>query len=306
MDINELSGLLKKGYGGWQLTSLFTDRIDATIKSVFDSTFSPDSSNLQKSEKAEETPPGLCVIAVGGYGRGELAPFSDVDIMLFAREKSSSEKAQRLLYNLWDTKLDISHSFRTPSDCISEAKKDIRTKTALLEHRFIAGDMALYRYFCEDVYPEIAFRNQKGFVADKLIEAGARRKRFGGSVFMLEPNVKEGKGGLRDLHTSLWLACVAFRIRRIDELTKILSQYDFMRLYKAVDFLLKVRFSLHVASGRKNDTLSFEFHEPVAKLLNFSASRKFLASERFMRYLYLKASTINDISSCALDICSMP
>ena len=120
MDIRELSELLDKGYGGWQLTSSFTEGIDSIIKGVFQA--------VMGSSEASR----LCLMAVGGYGRGEMAPYSDVDIMVFAKDRSSSEKAKELLYELWNTNLNISHSFRTPADCISEAKKDIRTRTSLL------------------------------------------------------------------------------------------------------------------------------------------------------------------------------
>jgi [protein-PII] uridylyltransferase len=292
MDLNELSGLLDKGFSGRQLTSLFTERIDSIIRDVFNSSMG-------------SGPSGLCLMAVGGYGRGEMAPFSDVDLMLFAGDRSASDKAKELLYNLWNTNLNISHSFRSPADCISEAKKDIRTRTALLEYRYLAGDADLFRFFEENVYPEVAFRNQRSYVSEKLREVEARHRKFGDSVFMLEPNVKEGMGGLRDVHIVFWLAAVTFRVRRFDELSKILSPYDSGRLQKAYDFLLKVRFCLHLLSGRKNDTLSFEFHERVASMLRFRSSRKFFAPERFMRYLYLKTSVINDIAAHALDLCSM-
>lgn len=293
MEISELRELLDRGYGGRQLTSLLTERTDRILRDVFSSSMGP-------------RPAKLCLMAVGGYGRGELAPFSDVDIMLFAKDRSVSESARELLYCLWNTGLNISHSFRTPEDCISEAKKDIRTRTSLLEYRYIAGDRDLYRHFEETVYPEVAFRNQKGFVAEKLREAEERHRKFGDSVFMLEPNVKEGKGGLRDAHSVFWLAGVTFRIRHFDEFPKILTPYDSRRLRKAYDFLLKVRFCLHLLSKRKNDILSFEFHERVAEMLRFKASRRFFAPERFMRYLYLKASIVSDISTHALDICSLP
>lgn len=298
MDIHELGDLIKKGYGGRELTSLYTEKIDTVIKEVFSSAFGGgrNSTGLPK----------LCVIAVGGYGRGELAPFSDVDIMLFAKDRSESESAREFLYRLWNTNLDISHSFRTPSDCIGEAKKDVRTKTSLLEHRYIAGDRDLYGHFNDTVYPEVAFRNQRDFITEKLREVEARKKRFGDSVFMLEPNIKEGRGGLRDLHSIFWLASVAFKAGKFDDLEKILTPYDLHRLGKAYDFLLKVRFCLHLLSGRKNDSLTFEFHDSVAEMLNFKSSRRFFASERFMRYFYLKASIVNDIAAYALDVCSMP
>ncbi len=307
MDINELKELIKKGYGGRQLTSFYTERIDSIVRQVFSSVFSPQPAPAGKpGESTIGKHSKICLVAIGGYGRGELAPFSDVDIMLFAMDRSISGEAKELLYRLWATNLNISHSFRTPADCINEAKKDIRTRTSLVEHRYIAGDEDLYHYFRESVYPEVAYRNHKAFAAEKLREAEGRYSIFGDSVFMLEPNVKEGKGGLRDVHTILWLAAVTNRIRNLDELARILPDYDLSRLRKAYDFLLKVRFCLHLLSQRKNDTLSFEFHERVAELLNFKSSRKFFASERFMRYYYLKASIVSDIAGHALDVCSLP
>lgn len=291
MDINELSDLINKGYGGRRLTSIHTERTDSILREVFSSV------NVRS---------GLCLIAVGGYGRGELAPFSDVDIMLFAKDRSASEAAREILYKLWNTNLQISHSFRTPSDCINEANRDIKTKTSLLEHRYIAGAMDLYDYFKNSVYPQIAYRNQKKFITEKLHDVATRHQRFGDSVFMLEPHIKEGKGGLRDIHTILWLAGIRHRVRNFDELTRIIREYDFKRLERAYDFILKVRFCLHLLSGRSNDSLSFEFHDQVANMLNFKSSRKFFASERFMRYLYLKLSVIANVASHAMDICSLP
>ena len=291
MDRNELCDLLDKGYGGRQLTSLLTERTDSLLRDIF-----------AKAGPA----PGLCLMAIGGYGRGELAPFSDVDIMLFARDRSVSEEAKGLLYCLWNTNLTISHSFRTPGDCIREAKKDVRTRTSLLEHRLISGDEALYRYFMENVYPEIAFREPKNFITEKLREVEQRRRKISDSVFVLEPHVKEGRGMLRDIHTLVWLASVKLRARSFDGLAGILLPGDFRKLERAYDFLLKVRFCLHLLSGRRNDVLSFEFHERAAGMLNFKASKRFLASERFMRYLYLKASVVDEITSRSLDLFSVP
>lgn len=290
MDIQELSELLNEGYSGRQLTSLLTGRTDSFLRDIFSKT---------------EPGPGLCLMAVGGYGRGELAPHSDVDIMLFARDKSASEKASAFLYRLWDTKLLVGHSFRTPIECVSEAKRDVKTRTSLLEHRLISGDEGLYSYFLENVYPEIAFRESKNFITEKLREVEQRHRKISKSVFMLEPHVKEGRGMLRDVHTLMWLASVRMRARGFSGLSKMLSPEDLRKLDRAYDFLLKVRFCLHLVSGRRNDVLSFEFHDRVAGLLNFRASRRFLSSERFMRYLYLKASVIDDITSRTLDLFSL-
>jgi [protein-PII] uridylyltransferase len=291
MDINELQGLLQAGYSGRQLAALFTDKMDALLRGIFSST------NVYSN---------LCLIAIGGYGRGELAPYSDIDIMLFARDKAASEKATEFLYKLWDMHLTVGHSFRTPADCITEARKDIKTRTSLLEHRFISGDMALYRYFMDQVYPEIASRDSRRFASEKLQEVELRHRKISDTVFMLEPNIKEGRGGLRDVHTIVWLASIKLRIRQFDELMKILTPKDFAYLKKAFDFLLKVRFCLHLLSGRRNDLLSFEYHERIADLLTFNASQRFLASERFMRYFYLKTSIIDDILSRFLESVTLP
>ena len=291
MDIHELCELLGKGYSGRQLTEHFTGRTDTFLRDLF---------------SGSEAASGLCLMAIGGYGRGELAPHSDIDIMLFAKDRSASEKASEFLYRLWDANLVIGHSFRTPSDCISEARRDVKTRTSLLEHRFISGDEALYRYFMENVYPEIAYGESKNFITEKLREVEQRHRKISSSVFMLEPHIKEGRGMLRDIHTLIWLTSVKLRSRSFDGLSTILLPDDFRKLERAYDFLLKVRFCLHLLSGRRNDVLSFEFHERAAGMLNFKASRRFLSSERFMRYLYLKASVVDDITSRTLDMFSMP
>ncbi|HYA26364.1 MAG TPA: nucleotidyltransferase domain-containing protein, partial [Thermodesulfovibrionales bacterium] len=293
MDITELTELLGKGYGGRQLTSLLTEKTDSLLKNVFYSHFG-------------SKPSGLCLMAVGGYGRGEMAPFSDVDIMVFAKDSSSSEEAKELLYRLWNMNLNISHSFRTAADCIREARRDIRTRTSLLECRCLAGDTDLFRYFIDNVHPEIAYRESKNFITEKLREVAQRHRKISSSVFVLEPHIKEGRGMLRDIHTLMWLASVRHRTGLCDGLSKLLPPDDLRKLERAHDFLLKVRFCLHILSGRRNDVLSFEFHERTAGILNFKASKRFLSSERFMRYLYLKASVVDDITSGTLDLFSMP
>lgn len=291
MDLNELQGLLDKGYSGSRLSALYTEKTDVLLTDIF-------------SSMGDDM--GLCLIAVGGYGRAELSPYSDIDIMLFARDRSVSDKAAKFLYRLWDAHLDVGHSFRTPADCIREAKSDIKTRTSLLEHRYIAGDKGLYRYFMDNVHPEIAYRGAKGFIAEKMREAEMRHRGTGNSVFMLEPHIKEGRGGLRDIHTIVWLAGVKLRLRHFDELAGILAPDSFRKLKKAYDFLLKVRFCLHLINGRRNDILSFEFHDRIAEILHFRASEGFFAAERFMRYLYLKMAIIKDTTSGLLDMFSVP
>ncbi|HBR21600.1 MAG TPA: [protein-PII] uridylyltransferase [Nitrospiraceae bacterium] len=273
---------------GRQLAAFYTKKIDDFLSGIFNS--------------IESNKP-IALIAIGGYGRAELAPYSDIDIMFFAEDKTDSKKVESMLYKLWDAGLTIGHCFRTPDECVAEAKKDLRTHTSLLEARFIAGDRGAYNYFHDRVYPELAYRKQKNFISGKLKEMEKRHKDFGGSVFLLEPNVKEGQGGLRDIHTVLWLSKIALKINNIEGISDIISGNDFRRLIKAYDFLLKVRFCLHLINGRRDDALSFGVQDYVSKKMGFNDSKKFSGSERFMRYFYLKASAVKEITSTISGMC---
>ncbi|MDI6743761.1 MAG: [protein-PII] uridylyltransferase [Thermodesulfovibrionales bacterium] len=274
--------------GGRQLAAFYTQKIDDFLSEIFNSI---------------QSPKPIALIATGGYGRAELAPYSDIDIMFFAEDKTDSKKVESVLYKLWDAGLMIGHCFRTADECIAEAKKDLRTHTSLLEARFIAGDRELYNYFHKKVYPELAYRKQKNFISGKLKEREKRLRDFGGSVFLLEPNVKEGQGGLRDIHTVLWLSRIALKINNIEGISDVISRNDFKRLIKAYDFLLKVRFCLHLINGRRDDALSFRVQDYVSKKMGFNDSKKFSGSERFMRYFYLKASTVKEITSTISGMC---
>ena len=290
--LKEMKELFEQGYGGRFLVERYTRKIDSLLGDVFNSVNRGDSN--------------IALIATGGYGREEMAPFSDIDIMFFANDRTHTETAEMLLYKLWDTGLAISHSFRTADECIEEAYKDIKTRTSLLESRFVAGDRQLYNTFRKSVYPEIAYRKQKSFIREKLKEMETRHLNSGDSVFMLEPNIKEGEGGLRDVHTVYWLSKVALKIDKISEISKMITPYNYKRFMGAYDFLLRSRFCLHLETERKNEVLTFDYQPNVAKGLGFKDSRKFKASERFMRYYYLKSKIIKDISGKLTVICSRP
>ncbi|MCE5194393.1 MAG: [protein-PII] uridylyltransferase [Nitrospiraceae bacterium] len=285
--LSEISELFDKS-NGRELTALYTKKTDDLLINIF---------NSIKSKNP------IVLIAVGGYGRAELAPFSDIDIMFFAKDKSDSKKVETVLYQLWDKGLTVGHSFRTAEECIIEAKKDIRTHTSLLESRFIAGDKELYDYFTDKVYSEIAYKNQKSFIKAKLSEMAKRHIDYGGSVFLLEPNIKEGQGCLRDVHTALWLSNVVLRLNKLEQLAGVIEKNELRRFLKAYDFLLKIRFCLHIINERKNDSLSFNLQSSVALKLGFRDSKKFLGSERFMRYFYLKANVIKAVTKSLIEAC---
>ncbi len=289
--LGEIEAWFRAGYAGRLLAEKYTRKIDSLIEDIFNS-LHPDAQTA--------------LIAVGGYGREELAPFSDIDVMFFIPNRKDTEKAQRILYKLWDTGLDISYSFRTPRECIDEAFKDVKTRTSLLEGRYIVGDKRLYDIFRRDVYPEIAYKRQKEFVREKLKEMERRHLDAGDSIFLLEPHLKEGEGGLRDVHTAYWLSKVALKNEKISGFLGLMDPYDYRRFLSAYDFLLRTRFGLHLVSKRKNDILSFEYQKGVADDLGFKDSRKFRASERFMRYYYLKSKVIKDITGKLMVISSKP
>ncbi|MEJ2695781.1 MAG: [protein-PII] uridylyltransferase [Candidatus Sulfobium sp.] len=289
--LRDIEGWVREGLTGGLLVERYTRTIDTLLRDIFGPV-----------ESGEDT----ALLAVGGYGRGELAPFSDIDIMFLASRRECTEKAEAVLYGLWDTGLDISHSFRTAAECIEEAFRDVRTRTSLLESRYIAGDRRLYSDFREKVYPVIAYKKRKDFVRDKLREMEKRHLDSGESPYLLEPHLKEGEGGLRDIHTAYWLSKVAMKVADFQGFLCLLDSYESRRLAGARDFLLRARYCLHLESGRKNDVLSFEYQKNVAILLGFHDSHKFMAYERLLRYYYLKSKIIRELTKKIMVMCSRP
>jgi [protein-PII] uridylyltransferase len=238
---------------------------------------------------------GLTMLAVGGFGRKDLAPYSDIDIMLLAedRDLATEEAAQAVLYALWDTGMNISHSFRTAGECIEDSLKDITVRTSLMDCRFLAGNKDLYLCFRRDTYQSLVFKGRRDFVGGMLREIEARHKSYGNSVYLLEPNVKEGIGGLRDIHSALWLTKAALS-ESDGGLRKTLAGNYYDNFFKAYDFLLRARAALHVVSERKNEVLAFEFHGPTAVSVGLRNTKRFLADEIFMRLYHRKVKDIMD------------
>jgi len=287
--LGEIKKWMDEGYTGRVLSLKYTSFIDRLLADIFHSI----------DRNAE-----LVLLATGGYGREELAPFSDIDIMFFARDRANAATAERILYALWDSGLEISHAFRTADECIEEAFKDIRTRTCLLESRYITGDTKLFNTFRSDVYPVVAHKKQKAFVREKLNEMEKRHLLSGDSVFLLEPHIKEGEGSLRDIHTVLWLLRVAFKLEKVSDLSAFMSEREYNNLLKAYDFMLQMRYCLHLDSKRRNDILSFEYQKNVACCLGFMDSKKFSGPERMMRYYYLKSKVIKDVTRQVITMCS--
>ncbi|MFA5355074.1 MAG: nucleotidyltransferase domain-containing protein, partial [Thermodesulfovibrionales bacterium] len=266
---DKASELISSGTDGVSLSLTITTVLDEFIRDIFEQT---------GRGKVE----GISLVAIGGYGRREMAPFSDIDIMFLVKERSprSEETAKEILYRLWDTGLTVGHSFRTLGDCVEEGMKEIQTRTALMESRFLAGDRMVFEEFRRDVFQRILYKNRKEFLGEVMRENDKRQAAYGGSVYLLQPNLKEGRGGLRDIHTISWLSRVSFM--------GVTPPGNPLRLMKAHEFLLLTRASLHLISGRRNDILSFELQEGVSRMLGLKDTRRFLSSEIMMRLLYRK------------------
>ncbi|UCG77877.1 MAG: [protein-PII] uridylyltransferase [Nitrospirota bacterium] len=279
-----LETLRRHIYDGWkgrELASYCTAEVDKVIKEVL-------------SQIGKEPP--YAIFATGSYGRGELCPYSDVDIMIYSNKESVGERVKELLYRLWDTGLDISHAFRTPQDCIRDALQDMQIRTSLIEARFICGSMDIANTYSSEVLQKLRAKRSRDYVAGKLKEIRLRHKKHGNSPFLLQPDVKESRGGLRDINGVLWLSSVVFKKDNIEGLSELIGKEDLKKYLRAYDFLLRLRFAIHVISRRKNDRLLFEVQDHVAELLGIKGSKKFTSVERMMRYYFLKAGTISSIS----------
>jgi [protein-PII] uridylyltransferase len=258
--------------------------------------------------------PNCAVIAQGGYGRGELNPHSDIDLLFLYSWKITpfiESVTEKLLYTLWDAGLQVGSAVRTIGETMRLAEADIKVKTALFDSRFLCGDYGLYQEFESAVEKRLVKKQVGRFIREKLAESRARHAGFGGSVYLLEPDVKEGQGGLRDIHTARWIARACQGARSFDELARngIVNASDVAKLKEAQDFLLRVRNQLHFSTGKHQDQLTFEEREKAAVALGFTGEGTLKAVEVFMRAYYLHAAEIQRLSSLIvhrLHDCSRP
>jgi [protein-PII] uridylyltransferase len=247
----------------------------------------------------------VVLLAVGGYGRGEMAPHSDVDIAFITPYKPTSwteQVIESMLYSLWDLGLKVGHSSRSIDEMIRMSKADLTIRTAMLEARYVWGDRSVYvearTRFNNDVVKDSA----RTFVAEKLAEREQRHKRMGDSRYVVEPNVKEGKGGLRDLHTLYWIGKYVNRVDSVAGLVEagLLTPIELRRFQKAENFLWAVRCHLHTLTRREEDRLTFDMQIEVAHRMKFTGRTGRSSVERFMHYYFLTAKMVGDLTAVFL------
>ncbi|CAA9520463.1 MAG: [Protein-PII] uridylyltransferase / [Protein-PII]-UMP uridylyl-removing enzyme [uncultured Sphingomonadaceae bacterium] len=247
----------------------------------------------------------LLVIAVGGYGRGEMALHSDVDLGFVTPWKPTpwaEQVIESILYVLWDLGLKIGQSARSLDELVAVAKADQTAATALLEARHVCGDRALGGEAAARFWDEVVAKDARAFVYAKLAERDARHRRMGDSRYVVEPNVKEGKGGLRDLHALLWIARYAFRVGALEELVKrgVLTAAELGRYRRAERFLWAVRCHLHLLARRAEDRLTFDLQREIAARMNYREAAGQSAVERFMRRYFLHAKEVGSLTGVFL------
>ena len=243
----------------------------------------------------------LSVVAVGGYGRAEMAPFSDIDLLFLTPYKQTAwgeSVIESTLYSLWDLGLKVGHSTRTVDDCIRLGREDYTIRTAMLEQRFVCGDEALAIELDARLWKDLFTGTAAEFIEAKLEERGQRHSRHGGARYVVEPNVKEGKGGLRDLQTLFWIAKYINHAAGPDDLVKagMLTKDECELFIEAESFLWTVRTHLHLLSKRASEKLSFNMQVELARVLGFEDSAGMRGVERFMQLYFRHATHVGELT----------
>ncbi len=242
-----------------------------------------------------------CLTAVGGYGRGELAPHSDIDLLFLVPYKPTPRAEQvpeYVLYMLWDLGLKVGHATRSIPDCIRLSKADQTICTAILETRYIWGEKALYNDLRERFRSQVVAGSQTQFVEAKLAERDQRHHRMGDSRYVLEPNIKYGKGGMRDLQTMFWIAKYLYRVDDAAGLVRhnVLTQAEAAGFDRAQRFFWNVRCHLHYLTGRGEDRLTFDYQAEIGERLGYRNRAGSRGVERFMKHYYLTAKGVGDLT----------
>lgn len=244
----------------------------------------------------------MAVVATGGYGRGLMAPESDIDLLFILPYKQTAwgeQVAEAILYCLWDMGLKVGHATRSVDESIRQARGDMTIRTAILETRFLTGDQPLYDELVARFDKEVVQGTASEFVTAKLAEREERHRRGGQSRYLVEPNVKDGKGALRDLHTLFWIAKYVYRVRDTDELAErgVFDAQEYRSFRRCADFLWSVRCNLHFYCGRAEERLSFDLQREIAVRLGYTSHPGMQDVERFMKHYFLVAKEVGNLTA---------
>jgi [protein-PII] uridylyltransferase len=278
------------GAGGLEIVRDRSALLDVVLRHLFEGA-------VEGSSFADKTPP-FALLAIGGYGRGELSPYSDVDILfLHDAPRISAESAEvieQVLYMLWDVGFKVGHSTRSVDEAIRLANQDVQTKTSLLESRFLAGDHVRHAKFRREFFERCVRGQVDHYLKWRVANQDERHRKYGGSVFMQEPNIKNACGGLRDYHNMQWICYFRDGVMSTAKLVerKYISESDRRAIDRAYDFLLRVRTELHYLSNRPSDVLTLFFQGQIANAFHYPPKNVLRRSEAFMRDYYQHARTI--------------
>jgi [protein-PII] uridylyltransferase len=290
------------GLGGTEIAAARADLMDHVVRRACQ-----DAAQAAGPEAQRELA-HCAVVALGGYGRRELSPCSDVDLLFLHRGSASKAVAafvEKTLMTLWDAGLTLGHSFRSARECAAEARTDLHSRTALTQARLVVGSQLQFDMLRQrlDIALGAGSASQQAFLAQMREEWRERETRFGAAVCVLEPQVKEGPGGLRDVHAVLWIAHARYGARGLSglESASILEPADYAAVRRAYDFLLRVRNEAHFATGRKTDLLTLDLQAELAARLGYRDRGGLLASELLMRDYYRRASRIHEVCSAFVE-----
>ena len=269
---------------------------DEIIRSILDFAINHVFANERKKDTHE-----ICIAAVGGYGRGTLAPGSDIDLLFILPSQPCAHcnaTIEYVLYMLWDLGQKVGHAVRTINECLSMAKTDMTVRTATLESRFLAGSLELFETLVERFRVEIVAGTGPQFIDAKLAERDVRHEAFGNTRYVVEPNIKDGKGGLRDLNTLFWIGKYFYSVNSNAELVEkgVFTRSELRVFEKAEDFLWSVRCHLHFLTGRAEEKLHFDVQPSIARRLDFADRAGMLSVERFMKRYFLVAKDVGDLT----------
>ncbi len=276
----------RQGVTGHELLKRYTGLVDAFIIDQF-----------RNSPVVAGTRGALAMVALGGYGRGELYPYSDIDLLLLHDRRAGrrmQEVAESILYPLWDAGFEVGHSVRGIKDAIRFATEDFFFQVSLLDARFLSGERKLFDTLLARFRKKILDKHRRRFVRTMEEFRAQRRERYGAHAYLLEPHIKEGRGGMRDIQAMLWTAQVVFGLKGPDQLAEsgILTADEFARFMDSWNMLIRVRNHLHYVARRKNDQLVFEYQEELAAAFGYEDTPELLAVERFMRDVYGHLQTV--------------